>query len=179
MPIPLTYPGVYVQELLNPVRPIVGVPTSVAAFVGLAPQGKVDYPFQVNSWADYENEFGSLSSAYPLSYAVYLFFLNGGTTALVVRNNNPADTTASAQLSADITLEASSPGTWGTQLSATVDTDGLLDPSVNQFNLTIGCNGSYPPQQLGLSFIGTMDEPMIWDRALSPKEVSTLYDSQR
>ncbi|MGA3283727.1 MAG: sigma-70 family RNA polymerase sigma factor [Verrucomicrobiota bacterium] len=48
----------------------------------------------------------------------------------------------------------------------------------NQFGLTIGCNGSYPPQQLGLSFIGTMDEPMIWDRALSPKEISFLYESQ-
>ncbi|MGA2178267.1 MAG: sigma-70 family RNA polymerase sigma factor [Verrucomicrobiota bacterium] len=48
----------------------------------------------------------------------------------------------------------------------------------NQFGLTIGCNGSYPPQQIGLSFIGTMDEPMIWDRALTPKEVTFLYESQ-
>jgi RNA polymerase sigma factor (sigma-70 family) len=49
----------------------------------------------------------------------------------------------------------------------------------NQFNLTIGCNGSYPPEQVGLSFIGTIDEPMIWARALSPKEVTFLYESQR
>ena len=90
MPIPLTSgPGVYIQELPNPVRPIVGVPTSVAAFYGPAPQGRVDYPYQVNSWADYENQFGGLDSSYPLSYAVYLFFLNGGTTALVVRYNDP------------------------------------------------------------------------------------------
>ena len=54
MPIQLTNgPGVYVQELPNPVRPIVGVPTSVAAFYGKAPQGQVDYPYQVNSWGDY------------------------------------------------------------------------------------------------------------------------------
>ena len=40
MPIPLTSgPGVYIQELPNPVQPIVGVPTSVAAFYGPAPQG--------------------------------------------------------------------------------------------------------------------------------------------
>ncbi len=137
MPIPLTYPGVYVQELPNPVQPIVGVPTSVAAFYGQAPQGIVNYPFQVNSWADYENEFGSLSRDYPLSYAVYLFFLNGGTAALVVRYADPNQPTASAQLSTDITLEASSPGAWGNELSAIVDTHNLLDTSVNQFNLTI------------------------------------------
>jgi hypothetical protein len=179
MPIPLIYgPNVYVQELPNPVRPIVGVPTAVAAFVGVAPQGVIDYPFQVNSWADYENEFGSLSSDWPLSYAVYLFFLNGGTTALVVRNNNPGDTvnysvasltlqppstsssssggasssssggasssssgaasssSSAAPPPAPITLYASSPGAWGTQLWATVDTDNLFDPDA-QFNLTI------------------------------------------
>ncbi|BDB45507.1 tail protein [Mycobacterium kiyosense] len=122
-------------------RPIVGVPTSVAAFVGLAPQGIVDYPFQVNCWADYENQFGGLDSDWPMSYAVYLFFLNGGATALIVRADNPSDTTnysvASLSLSSDITLQASSPGAWGTNLWATVDTTALVNPAVNQFNLTI------------------------------------------
>jgi phage tail sheath protein FI len=152
VPVPLTYPGVYIQELPSPVQPIVGVPTSVAAFVGLAPRGRVDYPFEVNSWSDYENEFGSLDPTVPLSYAVYLFFLNGGNTALVVRNSDPSDTTASAQLSADIALDASSPGAWGTSLSATVDTNNLIDPAVNQFNLTItetgGSTETYPGASL-------------------------------
>ena len=137
MPVAVNYPGVYVQELPSAVRQIVGVPTAVAAFYGRAPQGQVDYPYQVNSWADYENEFGGLDSNYPLSYAVNLFFLNGGATALVVRYNDPDVQTASAQLSADITLHASSSGDWGTQLSATVDTSNLFDPDINKFNLTI------------------------------------------
>ena len=152
MPIPLTNgPGVYIQELTNPVQPIVGVSTSVAAFYGQAPQGVVDYPFQVNSWGDYQNEFGNLDSEYPLSYAVFLFFLNGGTTALVVRYNDPGVSSVSAKLSDDITLWAGSPGAWGTALQAVVDTDNLINPPdpkqpdqptkagqpVNQFNLTI------------------------------------------
>jgi uncharacterized protein len=154
VPIPLTNgPGVYIQELTNPVQPIVGVSTSVAAFYGQAPQGVVDYPFQVNSWGDYQNEFGNLDSEYPLSYAVYLFFLNGGTTALVVRYNDPGVSYAAAKLSDDITLWASSPGAWATALEAVVDTDpdNLINPPdpkqpdrptkagqpVNQFNLTI------------------------------------------
>jgi uncharacterized protein len=137
VPPTLTYPGVYLQELPSAVQPIVGVPTSVAAFYGRAPQGQVDYPYQVNSWADYENEFGGLDTSYPLSYAVYLFFVNGGATALVVRYNDPNVLTASAQLSGDITLDASSPGDWGTQLQAEIDYENLLNPEVNLFNLTI------------------------------------------
>lgn len=137
MPIPLTNgPGVYIQELPNPVQPIVGVPTSVAAFYGFAPQGQPDYPFQVNSWGDYQNEFGGLDSDYPLSYAVYLFFLNGGTTALVVRYNDQNAPMASVKLSDDITLEASSRGAWGGDLWAAVDQKNMLT-SANQFNLTI------------------------------------------
>jgi uncharacterized protein len=135
-------PGVYIQELPNPVLPIVGVPTSVTAFYGQAPQGTVNDPFQVNSWADYENEFGGLDADYPLSYAVYLFFLNGGSTALIVRWDD-GTTPASAELSAGTTLVASSPGAWGGELTAVLDaqnlvnTDPKVNPNVNQFNLTI------------------------------------------
>ncbi|MGO9794429.1 MAG: phage tail sheath family protein, partial [Solirubrobacteraceae bacterium] len=73
MPVSPTYPGVYVNELPNPVMPIVGVPTSVTAFVGPATMGQTDYPVQCNSWSDYENTFGSLDPTVPLSYAVYMF----------------------------------------------------------------------------------------------------------
>jgi uncharacterized protein len=146
-------PGVYIQELPNPVLPIVGVPTSVTAFYGQAPQGTVNDPFQVNSWADYEREFGGLDADYPLSYAVYLFFLNGGSTALIVRYDD-GSAPASAELSADTTLVASSPGAWGADLSAAMDTanlfntNPLVNPNINQFNLTItstdGSSEYYP-----------------------------------
>ena len=42
MPAPLTYPGVYVEEIPSGVRPITGVATSVTAFVGRALRGPVD-----------------------------------------------------------------------------------------------------------------------------------------
>ncbi|MGZ6565464.1 MAG: hypothetical protein ACXVH1_39090 [Solirubrobacteraceae bacterium] len=75
MPVTPTYPGVYVTELASPVHTIVGVPTSVAAFVGFAPRGVTDEPVEIHSWSDYERAFGSLDGNYPMSYAVYLFFL--------------------------------------------------------------------------------------------------------
>ena len=150
-------PGVYIQELPSPVLPIVGVPTSVAAFYGEAPQGITNYPYQVNSWADYENEFGGLSDTangspvYPLSYAVYLFFLNGGSTALVVRYDD-GTMPASVALSSGtkpIKLRANSPGAWGDNLGAVVDTNNLFNTDQNQFNLTITLTtgGTAVPQE--------------------------------
>jgi len=48
------------------------------------------------------------------------------------------------------------------------------------FNLVIGCNRSnLGEDDLGVSFRGLIDEPMMWNRALSPKEVAFLYESQR
>jgi len=43
MPTYLT-PGVYVEEVPSASKPIEGVSTSIAAFVGLAPGGPVDFP---------------------------------------------------------------------------------------------------------------------------------------
>ncbi|MFI2189515.1 phage tail sheath family protein [Streptomyces sioyaensis] len=85
MPVNLTYPGVYIDEVKSSVRTITGVPTSVAAFVGYAPRGPVDRPVHLTSWADYETVFGGLQMASPMSYAVYQFFLNGGSDAEIVR----------------------------------------------------------------------------------------------
>ena len=169
MPVALTYPGVYIQELPSAVRPIVGVATSVAAFVGLAPRGRTDFPVQVNSWADYERTFGGLDPAYPLSSAVYLFFLNGGSTALVVRNADPAQPTASAALSSDITLKASSPGVWGTDLTATVDTDRLLEPKANKFNLTITENDGVSEVYAGVNL--TEGDPLYLPTALAASQL--------
>jgi hypothetical protein len=50
------------------------------------------------------------------------------------------------------------------------------------FNLMIGCNRSNvaaTEDDLGTSFRGLIDEPMIWNRALSEKEVTFLFESQR
>ena len=53
---------------------------------------------------------------------------------------------------------------------------------VTDFNLVIGCNRSnLDPKEddLGISFRGMIDEPMMWNRALSPEEVTQLYQSQQ
>lgn len=47
------------------------------------------------------------------------------------------------------------------------------------FDLVIGCNRSnLKEDDLGTSFRGTIDEPMLWNRALTADEVKLLYESQ-
>ena len=50
-------PGVYVEEVESGSRPIEGVGTAVAAFVGLAERGPVDEPTLVTSWAQFTKNF--------------------------------------------------------------------------------------------------------------------------
>ena len=80
-------PGVYVQETLNPVQPVVGPNSeSVGAFVGANDRGPTT-PTLVNSWSQYVNKFGSwnYTATNDLPLAVYLFFTNGGSSAYIQR----------------------------------------------------------------------------------------------
>src|SRR5580700_3722024 len=81
----LTYPGVYIEELPSAVHTITGVATSIAAFVGWAPMGSVTEATLVQSWSDFQNQFGGLNPQSTLGYAVNQFFGNGGQQAYIVR----------------------------------------------------------------------------------------------
>ncbi|MFF5894472.1 phage tail sheath family protein [Streptomyces argenteolus] len=78
-------PGVYVEEVASGSRPIEGVGTSVAAFVGLAPEGPLNEPTLVTNWTQYVASFGEFTDGYFLAHSVYGFFNNGGSAAYVVR----------------------------------------------------------------------------------------------
>jgi phage tail sheath protein FI len=85
MPRDVSYPGVYIEESASDARPIPGVSTSTAAFVGQAVKGPINEATPVTGFAEFEQQFGGLSPGQELGYAVQQFFLNGGTSALVVR----------------------------------------------------------------------------------------------
>jgi phage tail sheath protein FI len=80
-----TYPGVYIEEIPSAVHTITSVATSIAAFVGWAPQGPTNKAVLVQSFSDYANQFGGLDSRSLLGYAVSQFFANGGQQAYIVR----------------------------------------------------------------------------------------------
>jgi uncharacterized protein len=85
MPPTFSYPGVYIEELPSGVHTITGVATSIAAFVGWAPEGPTSQATLVQSWSDFANQFGGLDSRSLLGYAVNQFFGNGGQQAYIVR----------------------------------------------------------------------------------------------
>ncbi|MFJ6378653.1 phage tail sheath family protein [Kitasatospora sp. NPDC092039] len=89
MPSYLT-PGVYVEEVQSGARPIEGVGTAVAAFVGCAATGPFHEPTLVTNWDQYVQRFGSFTEGSYLAHSVYGFFANGGGSAYVVRVGDPA-----------------------------------------------------------------------------------------
>jgi hypothetical protein len=91
MPLALSYPGVYIEEVESGVRPITGVATSITAFVGRTLRGPVDVPVTISGYGEFERVFGGLWADSPLGYAVRDFFLNGGGQAIVVRLFNVSD----------------------------------------------------------------------------------------
>src|SRR6266487_35468 len=83
-------PGVYVEELEAGARPIEGVGTAIAAFVGLASDGPFHTPTLVTNWSQFTTTFGEPLDGSYLAHAVYGYFLNGGGQAYVVRVGGPA-----------------------------------------------------------------------------------------
>jgi phage tail sheath protein FI len=86
-------PGVYVEEVPSTSKPIEGVGTSIAAFVGLAPGGPVNTPIRISNWTQFAKIFGDpnepengpfMDGAY-LAHSVYGFFQNGGALCWIVR----------------------------------------------------------------------------------------------
>ncbi|WP_436994699.1 phage tail sheath family protein [Streptomyces sp. enrichment culture] len=90
MPTYLT-PGVYVEEVQSGARPIEGVGTAVAAFVGFARSGPFHTPTLVTGWDQYTQIFGGFTEDAYLAHAVYGYFANGGGAAYVVRIGGSAE----------------------------------------------------------------------------------------
>jgi uncharacterized protein len=137
-------PGVYVEERDAPTRPIEGVGTAVAAFIGLAAQGPFNKPTLVTNWSQFTSTFGGFLEDSYLAHSVYGYFANGGGICYVVRvgqdNTNPA---ASVELpsAADSTvvayaITARETGPPGNEISVEV-TDATEGPSPETFRILV------------------------------------------
>jgi phage tail sheath protein FI len=129
-----TYPGVYIEEISSGQHNITGVATSIGAFIGWSNQGPAGEAVLVESWAQYETLFGGMIPGVYLGYAVYQFFLNGGSQAYIVRLKWTDVLTASNSV-AGLTLYANNPGAWGNDLFVLI-TQPASFPSTS-FNLQV------------------------------------------
>ncbi len=176
MPVSPTFPGVYIEEVPSGVRTITGVATSITAFIGRAARGPTEEPITITSFADYERMFGGLDVDSMMSYAVRDFYQNGGSQALIVRIVNGA-TSALLRLptggSADLVLQASSPGSWANTLSALVDYN-TAESRTDLFNLTISEQGGATEKFFNVST--SVTDPRYVARVL--KQSSALVQVQ-
>jgi phage tail sheath protein FI len=86
-------PGVHVKEVEQGAKPIAGVSTSTAGFLGPTERGPTE-PRLVTSFADYRRLYGGYLDDSYLAPAVEGFFTNGGSRAFVgrvTRASNPAE----------------------------------------------------------------------------------------
>ena len=115
-------PGVFIEEIERGPRPIEGVSTSTAAFLGETERGPVT-PRLVTSFNEYRRYFGGAFA--PDRYmpdAVSGFFENGGRRAYICRIINEDAATAVVAIG-PITFEAVGPGEWGNRVYVKLSAD--------------------------------------------------------
>ena len=115
-------PGVYIEEISTRSKPIEGVGTSTAGFVGPTERGP-HYPVLIGSQLEFERSYGDLlpvGEAF-LPFAVSGFFQNGGQRCFVSRvvpqNSNPAQ----LQLGGLLNISAIGEGEWGSRVRIKVE----------------------------------------------------------
>jgi phage tail sheath protein FI len=165
MPIEVTYPGVYIEELPSDTHRIIPADTTLAAFIGRAPIGPTDMPVKIFNYGDFTRIFGGLNADCPLSYAVQDFFANGGSQAVIARLFEPQDEKgdgfarlafpaappgpAEAErdrepggVASSLILRAANPGEWGNRLEAQADRKGIDEATARAFREEFGLDAA-------------------------------------
>jgi phage tail sheath protein FI len=152
-------PGVIMKEI-SPTTPIQGVSTSVVGFIGIVPRGQRNKAIMVTSWTDYCDKFAYglkspfLSNSY-LSYAVFGFFMNGGTRCYIVGIDDEYVATSSfsytdASAVTLMTVSAADPGVWGDKVTTTLATN-----AGGGYDLTVKYDGTQVSKYTGISLDST------------------------
>ncbi len=123
------HPGVYIEEIPSGAKPIEGVSTSVAAFVGEAGRGPAGEANLIGRFDGYVKDHGGIASENDaMGLAVQAFYLNGGGAAYICRMVGEGSTSAVVSFDGEgvagvgdtanpvLTITATSEGDWGNDL---------------------------------------------------------------
>lgn len=106
MPVQVSYPGVYIEEIPSSPTTVTAATTSATAFGDFFVRGPMGKAQMVTSFSDFQRTFGGLNQRSEASYAIMQYFDNGGQTAWVVRLGDGSANAASFSL--DVTLPSAS-----------------------------------------------------------------------
>lgn len=173
MPVYLT-PGVYVEEIERGPRPIEGVPTNTAAFLGETERGPLR-PRLLTSYNDYLRWFGSVFAPDKyMPHAVAGFFANGGRRLYGCRIVGDGATTA-FKVFGDFTISAVGPGAWGrnvwVQIAPSTTTDANKNPI--GFKLQIAY-WSQPPANVFDPFTPENRKMLPWPQSIEEYDDLTV-----
>jgi len=136
------HPGVYIQEVSTGVRPIEGVSTSNAAFIGKSQKGSLNQAVLVTSLEEFQSAYGDFLSDSFLARAVFQFFNNGGKKCYIVRVAGAGALVADISIkdrksvpTRIITIKAANEGAWGNAIDIVIS-DGTNDPD-NEFAIQV------------------------------------------
>lgn len=143
-------PGVYVEEVDKGSKPIEGVGTAVAAFVGFSEKGPINQPTFIANWSQFTNIFGEFIPGGYLAHAVYGYFHNGGGSCYISRlpgvgNGaapeqavNQVELPSRAQPSIEtFTITALEPGAAAGEITVEITKPAGEGASEDQFNLAV------------------------------------------
>src|SRR6266536_4338340 len=139
------HPGVYVEEVASGVRPIEGVGTSTAAFIGKTQMGTLNKAVLITNPQSFETNYGGFLVGFFLAHSVRQFFNNGGKSCYIVRIAGTGVAAAAIALkdrkdtpatpAKTLTISAVNEGEWGNRLDVVIK-DSQEDPD-NEFDMEV------------------------------------------
>ena len=148
-------PGVYIEEIEIGAKPIEGVSTSTAAFLGRTERGPLE-PRLITSFDQFQRLYGGYLADSCLAYEVDGFFRNGGSRCYLARiagANEPATSSKTAESSSEpkysiasmeckssdgkiiFTVSALGPGASGNKIRISIEIAGLSSLDTKLFKL--------------------------------------------
>ncbi len=120
-------PGVYIEEFEIGAKPIEGVSTSTAGFLGLTERGPTNTPKLVTSLIQFIRVFGGYLPDSYMTYAVDGFFRNGGQRCFIGRIVREGADSASRTVGA-LTFTGVGEGSWGNRVAIRIE-NAANDPT--------------------------------------------------
>jgi uncharacterized protein len=142
-------PGVYVEEIEIGGKPIEGVSTSTAGFLGPTERGP-ETPTLITGFEQFRRLYGGYldpNRSY-FAYGVEGFFTNGGRRCFIGRIVAADAVTTTASDGATITMEAVGPGVWGNQIAVKIQRGSLNSAAAPSFKLMVMYWATMPPLPL-------------------------------